>query len=87
MQKQQLRDIIYSSYKSEVNMPVSQLLKWKQNPLSDKRIINTTLRLNTTPKLNWTTRFYKSAIQAITYIKKNKKSKSQKLNDWGCSCA
>lgn len=80
--KQLVRDSIYIEYMRQTNMTVSELIKWKNNPLSKKaslsrKPINLALRLKTTPRYKWTTRYYRGALKAISYLKRAKKIKGK----------
>lgn len=75
---QRLKDQIYSDYQKETNMSFSELIKWKNNPLSKKaslstKPINLALRLKKKNKSKWKLRDYKGAIKAISYLKRAKK--------------
>lgn len=81
--KQTLRDIIYSTYFEEANMSLNQLLAWKKNPRSNPELrsfLNIATKLRFTKKGRWEPRYYKLALRAITYIRKLKKDKRNKIN-------
>ena len=81
MRKEKVKDIIYKEYQRQINMDFSDLIKWKNNPLSklaseSRKPINLALRLST-HKSKWTTRHYRGALKAISYLKRAKKIKSK----------
>jgi len=80
--KQTIRDLIFSSYFKEANMTLKELLSWKKNPRSSqelKPILNMAIKLKFTPKNRWPTKFFRHALKSITYIRKLKSNKKNRL--------
>jgi hypothetical protein len=65
-----ISDIIYYNYKKMVNKSKTELLELKSQKSIDKTAINMTLKLKTTPKNQWSLRYFRWAIKTITYLKR-----------------